>query len=101
MEDVGRLIEEVSQELGPDASYEEITASVHKLIETLPDSERAKILEQLVKGTSSRELAHLREESEEARNADASDSERNLSTAPSQAEPESGHSSIPPHNETG
>ena len=69
MEDVGRLIEKVSQELGPNASDEEITASVLKIIETLPDSERAELLEQLVKGTGSRELAHLREESEDAGHA--------------------------------
>jgi hypothetical protein len=83
MEDVGRLIEKVSQELGPDASDEEITASVLKIIETLLDSERAKVLEELVMGISSRELAHLREESEDACHAGASESEPNLSTAPS------------------
>ena len=78
MEDVGRLIEKVSQELGPNASDEEITASVLKTIETLPDSERAEVLEQLVKGTSSRQLAHLRAESEDDRDAGDGESDRNL-----------------------
>jgi hypothetical protein len=95
MEDVGRLIEKASQELGPNASDEEITARVLKTIETLPDSERAEVLEQLVKGTSSRELAHLREESEDARHAGDSESGRNPSTGPSQAEPEPGHNGFP------
>jgi hypothetical protein len=94
MEDVGRLIEKVSQELGPNASDEEITASVLKTIETLPDSERAEVLEQLVKGTSSRELAHLRDESEDARYAGDSKSGSNLSTAPSHAEPEHDHNGV-------
>jgi hypothetical protein len=100
MEDVGRLIEKVSQELGPDASDEEITASVLKTIETLPDSERAEVLEQLVKGTSSRELAHLREESDDARDASDNEGEPNPSTGPSQGEPEPGHNGIP-DNDTG
>jgi|SRR6516165_6561349 DNA-directed RNA polymerase specialized sigma24 family protein len=95
MEDVSRLIEKVSQELGPDASDEEITASVLKTIETLPDSERAEVLEHLVKGTSSRELAHLREESDEARNAGDNESEPDLSTTSSQAKPEHGHNGVP------
>jgi DNA-directed RNA polymerase specialized sigma24 family protein len=95
MEDVGRLIEKASQKLGPNASDEEITASVLKVIETLPDSERAEVLEQLVKGTSSRELAHLREESEDTRHAGDSESGPSLSTTPSEAEPEPGHDGIP------
>jgi hypothetical protein len=82
MEDVSRLIEEASEKLGPDASDEEIAASVLKTVETLPDSERADVLEQLVKRTSSHELAHLRKEAEDARLAGDSDSGPNATTTP-------------------
>jgi FixJ family two-component response regulator len=83
MEDVSRLIEKAIQELGPDASDEEITARVLKTIETLPDSERAEVLKQLVKRTGSRELAHLEEEAEDAGLAGDDESGPNTATAPS------------------
>jgi hypothetical protein len=69
MEDVGRLIERVSQELGPDASDEAITAKLLTTIEALPEPDRAQVLDQLVKRTSSRELGQLREEAEADRTA--------------------------------
>ena len=81
MEDVSQLIEKVSQELGPDASDDEITAKVLRTIETLPESDRAEILEQLVKRTGSRDLAHLREEAD--RPAGDSESGPSATTAPS------------------
>jgi hypothetical protein len=81
MADVNRLIERVVQELGPDASDEEITAKVLETIESLPDSEKAEVLEQLVKRTSSRELAHLQEEAEDSRVA--GDTENGAHTGPS------------------
>ena len=64
MKDVNELISKVSQDLGPDASDEEITERVLKAIEALPESDRAEMLEQLVKRASSRQLAHLDEEVE-------------------------------------
>jgi hypothetical protein len=64
MADVGQLIEKVSQELGPDASDEAVTAKLLETIEALPESDRAGVLEELVKRTGSRELAHLRDEAE-------------------------------------
>ena len=59
MEDVTELIAKVSQELGSDASDEEISQKVLESIEALPDSDRAQVLEQLVKGVSSGQLRHL------------------------------------------
>jgi hypothetical protein len=82
MENVTQLIEKVSQELGPDASDEEITAKMLKTIESLPESERAEVLEQLVKRTSSRERAHLRAESEVERSADDGEGDPDTATAP-------------------
>ena len=81
MEDVSQLIEKVSQELGPDASDDEITAKMLQTIETLPESDRAEVLGQLVKRTRSRELAHLREEAD--RPAGDGESGPNTTTAPS------------------
>jgi hypothetical protein len=54
----------VRQDVGPDASNNEITEMVLKAIEALPESDRAEMLEQLVKRASSRQLAHLDEEVE-------------------------------------
>ena len=62
MEDVTELIAKVGQELGPDATDEEISEKVLEVIEALPESERAQVLEQLVKGVSSGQLRHLGKE---------------------------------------
>ncbi|MGO9855944.1 MAG: hypothetical protein ACLPYY_12985 [Acidimicrobiales bacterium] len=62
MEDVTQLISKVSQELGPDASDEEVSQKVLEAIEALPESDRAQLLEQLVKGVSSGQLRHLDKE---------------------------------------
>jgi hypothetical protein len=62
MEDVTELIAKVSQELGPDASDDEISQKVLEAVEALPESDRAQLLEQLVKGVSSGQLRHLDKE---------------------------------------
>jgi FixJ family two-component response regulator len=59
MEDVTELISKASQELGADASDEEISEKVRQAIEALPEPDRAQVLEQLVKGVSSGQLRHL------------------------------------------
>jgi hypothetical protein len=59
METVAELIARVSQELGPNASDEDVSAKVLETIEALPESDRAPLLEQLVKGVSSSQLRHL------------------------------------------
>jgi hypothetical protein len=59
MEDVTELIAKVSQELGPEASDEEISQKVLEAIETLPKADRGQLLDQLVKGVSSGQLRHL------------------------------------------
>jgi DNA-directed RNA polymerase specialized sigma24 family protein len=70
MEDVTELIAKVSQELGPHASDEEISQKVLEAIEGLPESDRAQVLEQLVKGVSSGQLRHLDKEVDAGRQAD-------------------------------
>jgi hypothetical protein len=82
MEDVTELVSRVSQELGPDASDEEISKKVLETIEALPDSDRAQVLEQLVKGVSSGQLRHLDKEVDADRQADGRDSRPNTETAP-------------------
>ena len=44
MEDVTELISKASQELGADASDEEISEKVRQAIEALPESDRAQVL---------------------------------------------------------
>jgi hypothetical protein len=62
MEDVTELIARVTQELGPDASDEDVSAKVLQTIEALPESDRAQLLDQLVKGASSGQLRRLDKE---------------------------------------
>jgi hypothetical protein len=62
VEDVSELISKASQQLGPDASDEEISEKVREAIEALPEADRAQVLEQLVKGVSSGQLRRLDKE---------------------------------------
>jgi hypothetical protein len=62
MEDVTELIAKVSQELGPDASDEEISKKVFEAVEALPESDRTQLLEQLVESVSSGQLRRLEKE---------------------------------------
>ena len=82
MEDVNELISKVSQDLGPDASDEEISEKVLEAIEALPESDRAQLLEQLVKGVGSGQLRHLDKEVDAGRQADGGKSMPNTETAP-------------------
>ncbi len=82
MEDVTELIAEVSQELGSDASDEEISQKVLEAIEALPESDRAQLLEQLVKGVSSGRLRHLGKEVDPDRQTDGGKSLPHNETAP-------------------
>ena len=70
MEDVTELISKVTRELGPDASDEEISEKVLEAIEALPESDRAQVLEQVVKAVSSGRLRHLDKEVEDDRGED-------------------------------
>jgi len=70
MEDVPELISKISQELGPDASDEEISGKVLEAIEALPESDRAQVLEHLVQGIKSGQLRHLDKEVEADSRAD-------------------------------
>ena len=82
MKDVTELISRVSQELGPDASEEEVGEKVLEAIEALPESDRAQLLEQLVKGASSGQLRHLDKEVDADRQAGGGTSMPNSGTAP-------------------
>jgi hypothetical protein len=82
MEDVTQLISAVSRELGPDASDEEISEKVLKAVEALPESDRAHVLEQLVKGVSSGQLRHLDKEVEADRQAGGGRSLPDTETSP-------------------
>ena len=82
MEDVNELISKVSQELGPDVSDEEVSEKVLETIEALPESDRAQLLEQLVKGVSSGQLRHLDKEVDADRQAGGDESMPNIETAP-------------------
>jgi hypothetical protein len=62
MEDVTELIAKASQDLGPEATDEEIGQKVLESIEALPQADRAQLLDQLVKGVSSGQLRHLDKE---------------------------------------
>jgi DNA-directed RNA polymerase specialized sigma24 family protein len=77
MEDVTKLISKVSRELGPDASDEEISKKVLEAIEALPESDRAQVLEQVVKGISSGQLRHLDKEVGVDRETDGAESKPN------------------------
>jgi len=73
MEDVTELISKVSLELGPDASDEEISEKLREVIAALPESDRAQVLEQLVKGVSSGQLRHLEKEVDAHHGADSTE----------------------------
>ena len=82
MKDVTELISKVSDELGPDASDEEISEKVLEAIEALPESDRAQLLEQVVKGVSSGQLHHLDKEVDADRLVDGGKGTPNTETAP-------------------
>ena len=82
MEDVTELISKVSQELGSDASDEEVSKKVLETIEALPESDRARLLEQLVKGASSGQLRHLDKEADADRQAGGGNGMPNIESAP-------------------
>jgi hypothetical protein len=82
MEDVTELISRVSRELGPNASDDEISEKVLEAIESLPESDREQVLEQVVKGVSSSQLRHLDKEVEADRQAEGGKSMPNSDSAP-------------------
>ena len=82
MEDVTELISKVSQELGPDASDGEVGEIKLEAVEALPESDRDRVLEQLVKGISSGQLRHLDKEVEADRQVDSGKGMPNTQTTP-------------------
>jgi len=82
MEDVTGLIAKASQELGPDATDEEISQKVLESIEALPKADRAQLLEQLVKGVSSGQLRHLGREANPEHRADGGESAPHTAASP-------------------
>ncbi len=82
MADVNELISKVSQELGPDASDEDISQKVLEAIETMPELDRAQVLEALVKGVGSGRLRHLYKEADGDRQAGGGEGVPNAEGAP-------------------
>jgi hypothetical protein len=82
MEDVTELISKASQELGADASDEEISEKVRQAIEALPEPDRAQVLEQLVKGVSSGQLRHLDKQVDLDNQEDRGPNRSNTDTGP-------------------
>jgi hypothetical protein len=82
MEDVTELISKVTRELGPDASDEEISKKVLEAIEALPESDRAQVLDQVVKGISSGRLRRLDTEVDADREEDGGRTTPNSENTP-------------------
>jgi hypothetical protein len=61
MADLQEILLRVLRELGPDASDQAIAAKMTAYIEALPESDRAEVNEQMLRLTTSTQLAHLRE----------------------------------------
>ena len=55
-----QILLRVLRELGPDASDEEIAKKMAEYIEALPDTDRAEVNDQMLRLTTSTQLAHLR-----------------------------------------
>jgi hypothetical protein len=82
MADVNELISKVRQELGPDASDEEISQKVLEAIETMPESDRAQVLEEVVKGLGSGRIRHLYREVDGDRPAEGGKGMPNTESSP-------------------
>lgn len=65
MADLQEILLRVLRELGPDASDHQIANKMTHYIEALPDSERAEVNEQMLRLTTSAQLARLREMTED------------------------------------
>jgi len=61
MADLQEILLRVLRELGPDASDDEIGKRMGEYVEALPESDRTTVMEQMIRLTTSTELAHLRE----------------------------------------
>ena len=82
MEDVTELISKVTRELGPDTSDEEISKKVLEAIEALPESDRAQVLDQVVKGISSGRLRRFDTEVDADREEDGGRTTPNSENTP-------------------
>jgi hypothetical protein len=82
MEDVTELIAKVTQDLGSDASDEEISQKVLEAIEALPEADRAQVLDQMVKGVSSGQLRRLDKEADLDPHAGGGETAPQADTAP-------------------
>jgi hypothetical protein len=61
MTDLQEILLRVLRELGPDASDDEIGEKMGEYVEALAESDRAAVMEQMLRLTTSAELDHLRE----------------------------------------
>jgi hypothetical protein len=65
MADLQEILLRVLREVGLDASDEEIVKKMTEYIEALPESDRAEVDDQMLRLTTSTQLAHLREITED------------------------------------
>jgi hypothetical protein len=63
--DLQEILLRVLRELGPDASDEQIGKKMGEYVEALSESDRAAVTEQMIRLTTSTQLAHLREITED------------------------------------
>ena len=77
-----KLISRVSRELGPEAPDEEVSGKVLDAVEALSESDRAQVLEQLVKAVSSGQLRHLDKELDAVRREGGGQSMPDTESAP-------------------
>jgi hypothetical protein len=61
MADLQEILLRVLRELGPDASDEQIGKKMGEYVEALSETDRAAVTEQMIRLTTSTQLAHLRE----------------------------------------
>ena len=61
MADLQEILLRVLREVGPDASDQAIAAKMTAYIEALPDADRAEVNEQMLRLTTTTQLAHLRD----------------------------------------
>jgi hypothetical protein len=55
------ILARIVQELGPDASDEDVKAKLLDRLEALPEGDKREVLEEMVQLASTAQLAHLRE----------------------------------------
>ena len=85
MADLQDILLRALRELGPDASDDEIGKKMGEYVEALPEPDRTDVLEQVIRLTTSTQLAHLRELAE-TESVDTDTTDQPISREPSTPE---------------